>query len=110
MVWCPPVEDFLGLIRDAQYVIADSFHALAFSVIFEKQFVCICPEIASSRIASLLSLLGLENRLEYKFTDTSNIQSNIDFRRVRATLEAERKKSEDFIDMVLQCKTFTHNM
>lgn len=110
LMWCPSVEEFLGLIRDAQYVIADSFHALAFSVIFEKQFVSICPEIASSRITSLLGLLGLESRLEYKFTDTSNIQSEINYSSVRSKLEVERKKSEGFIDMVLYCKSFTHNI
>lgn len=110
LIWCPPVEEFLGLIRDAQYVIADSFHALAFSVIFEKQFISICPEIASSRITSLLESLGLMDRLEYKFTNTNNIKKLIDYGNVQERLNAERMKSESFIDMVLHCRTFTHNM
>ena len=107
--WCPPVEDFLGLIRDARFVIADSFHAVAFSSIFEKQFVSICPEIASSRITSLLSLLGLEERLEYGFKDTTILEKEIDFKKVGERLEKERAKSHAYLNNVLSCTSFNHN-
>lgn len=107
--WCPSVEEFLGLIRDAQYVIADSFHAVAFSVIFEKQFVSICPEIASSRITSLLDVLGLKDRLEYKYTNISNMLTSIDYDKVLERLHQERIKSISYINSVLNCNSFTHN-
>ena len=31
-------REFLGLIKNAEYVITDSFHAIAFSIIFNKVF------------------------------------------------------------------------
>lgn len=107
--WCPTVEEFLGLIRDARFVIADSFHAVAFSSIFEKQFVSLCPEIASSRITSLLSILGMEDRLEYGFKGTTILEKEIDYKIVGERLEIERARSYDYLNNVLSCTSFIHN-
>ncbi len=58
------IEGFLSYIKNADYVLTDSFHGTAFSVIFEKQFnVYIALEKAACRIQSLLSQLNLENRI-----------------------------------------------
>lgn len=61
-------EDYISLIRYADFVITDSFHGTAFSLIFEKQFFAI-NEIYSNgckkndeRIMCILSQLGLEER------------------------------------------------
>lgn len=32
------LEDLLNLIKDAEYVITDSFHITVFSIIYKKQF------------------------------------------------------------------------
>lgn len=60
-------EDYLSLIRYADYVITDSFHGTAFSVIFEKQFFAINQKRQDGfkndeRIICLLSQLGIEER------------------------------------------------
>ena len=56
---------FLSLIYESQYVITDSFHASAFSIIFNKPFIAFeredHPEM-SNRIMSLTSLFHCENR------------------------------------------------
>lgn len=101
LVWCPQVEDFLGLIKNAKYVIADSFHATAFSIIFKKQFVTITPEIASTRISSILNLLGIPERQVLKYTDTKALEAPIDYSLVEKRLEVERNKSLGFIQKVL---------
>lgn len=107
--WCPTVENFLSLIENATYVVADSFHAVAFSIIFERQFISISPEVASSRITSILNLLGLEDRIVNKFTDTSKIKEYIDYTKVKGLLNIEKYKSMNYLKMVLETKTFTHN-
>lgn len=101
LCWCPSVERFLGLIKNAKFVIADSFHATVFSIIFEKQFVTITPEIASSRIASILQTLGIENRNLAKYTGVETIEAPIDYISVKRKLSTEIKKSELFLKEAL---------
>ena len=59
------VPDFLALIRDASYVLTDSFHAAVFSVLFEREFFVFeraHAKGAGSRVESLLSLFDMESR------------------------------------------------
>lgn len=61
-------EDYLSLIRYADFVITDSFHGTAFSLIFEKQFFAVNQKRQNGckkndeRIICLLSQLDLEER------------------------------------------------
>lgn len=68
--WSVPVinvfiEDWLCYIKNAHFVFTDSFHAICFSIIFKKNFLCIIdPDIdGSCRMYSLLRELGLEDRI-----------------------------------------------
>lgn len=56
-------REFLSLINYAEYVITDSFHGTAFSIIFKKQFMAIPYEGTSSRIEDLLEYFDLEDHL-----------------------------------------------
>ena len=60
----PSVSRWVAGFRDAQFVVTDYFHGTVFSIIFNKPFVAILnSKRGSSRFISLLSVLGLENRL-----------------------------------------------
>lgn len=107
--WCPPVEEFLTLIQNAEYIIADSFHATVFSIVFERPFVTITPEVASSRISSLLDMLNISEHNIHSFEDTSIIETPIDYKTVKTKLEKERQKSLSFILKALETPQFTHN-
>lgn len=107
--WCPTVEGFLGLIKNAKYVVADSFHATAFSIIFEKPFVVITPEVASSRLSSLLRMLGLDDHNINKFTSVKVIEQPIDYIRVKSIIATKQRESISFLNKVFTCKSFTHN-
>ena len=59
-IYCnPQVEDFLALIDNAKYVITDSFHATAFSINFNKQFIIVYPGKYSTRLQIILEILNL---------------------------------------------------
>ncbi|GAA2002684.1 polysaccharide pyruvyl transferase family protein [Microbacterium ulmi] len=58
----PSVEEFVGLIDDAAFVITDSFHGCAFSASLARPFAAVLPPRYGSRISSLLTLLGLQHR------------------------------------------------
>lgn len=58
-------EEFLSLIKFANVVFTDSFHAAVFSLVFRKQFIVFDRDklkTMSSRITELLSLCNLSNR------------------------------------------------
>ncbi|MGN1344547.1 MAG: polysaccharide pyruvyl transferase family protein [Traorella sp.] len=67
-------EEFINLIKHADYVLTDSFHATVISLIYQKQFITfsrIGYSKMSSRINDLLNLFDLNNHhlpfdIEYK--------------------------------------------
>ncbi|MFR2776306.1 MAG: polysaccharide pyruvyl transferase family protein [Anaerostipes sp.] len=55
------VSEFVGLIKNAEYVITNSFHAFAFSLIFSKKIYFECVEGTSNRILNLLEILDISS-------------------------------------------------
>lgn len=56
-------QDFVSLIKHASYIVTNSFHATAFSIIFNKEFfICGKEAIPNTRINSLLELTHLSER------------------------------------------------
>jgi len=66
------IYDFLKGIQSSQRVITDSFHGLCFSIIFHKDFICLSnKKRGEERFISLLSDLGLMDRLFYDLSDVN---------------------------------------
>ena len=85
------IEEWLAMFRDARYLITDSFHGTAFSIIFNKPFVAIGNENRGmTRFNSLLSLFGLKERL-YVSDKECDTSTNIDWEAVNI----ERKNLQD---------------
>lgn len=96
-------EEFLGLIDCAKYVVTDSFHGTAFSLIFNKQFVVCCGGDAMSRISrqrNLLNMVNLENRI-CSLEDYSKIFDNVGFDEANIIFEKKRELSIDFLKKAL---------
>lgn len=68
-------SEFLSLIYHADYVVSSSFHGVAFSVLFEKRFYATL-ERNTGRVRSLLSRIGLENRI-VSDCDTLDIEDDL---------------------------------
>jgi len=98
-------SEFLSLVRNAEYVITDSFHGLVFSIIFEKKFIILNRNVETtetmtdSRIATLLELSGLENRLIHNslYADITLLKEEIDYEKIRPRIEAMREESLQFL-------------
>ena len=90
---CGPIE-FLEWINDADMVISNSFHATAFSTIFQRDFYTI-PLLGygnSSRMIDFLDMVDLSSRF---INDIKQIEvsEHIDYDNVQPLLEAKRKES-----------------
>lgn len=90
--------EFLTLIKNAELVITDSFHATVFSNIFETDFYVLgrTEEPAmNTRIISLLDMFNLQERLLYVADELLNWKP-IDFTK-RKRYDKELKKSEEYL-------------
>ena len=99
-------EEFVNLIRNAEFIFTDSFHGFAFSVINEKQvFVTyrVRKNLKSrnSRIDNILSLLSLEDRLIFANSDTKRLNNMIDYSCTTRKLVTLRDHSLFFLKTAL---------
>ena len=97
----PPVEEWLRGFYDADYIVTDSFHACAFSIIFGKQFLVYGnKDRGLSRFISLLHLFNLDNRI---ITSSNNIIIPNDYNvtLVHEILSQQQEKSILFLNSSL---------
>lgn len=96
-----PIE-FLKLIKNAKYVVSNSFHATAFSIIFGKQFwVLNRGEAINTRMHDLTESLGILDRL-VETKDDIDLESKIDFESVYQKLNPMISESKKYINTVLE--------
>ena len=102
-------EDFLSLIKYAEYVMCDSFHASIFSILFEKKFLVYNRYAINtfgsrnSRIDSLCQKLGLNDRRANKDDDVIlKISSEIDYLQVNKIIKKWRIESYDYMKKSLE--------
>ena len=103
------IEEWLTLLNNAEYVFTNSFHGVAFSINFNKNFYVELPPArvnANSRIIDILDILKLQNRIiqNGKFEE-----SEINYNNVNRLLQMEREKSIKYIENVLETKTMNKN-
>lgn len=95
--------DFLTLLYHASFVVTDSFHGLAFSVVFHKNFLTTLHPQRSGRIRSLLSLLDLDSRrIENAAQLTQNLPFTVDYSKSDLILQKEKERSLSFLLSALE--------
>lgn len=94
------VEEFLSLIKHAEFVITNSFHGVIFSVQYKRPFYVFSREQCDTKITELLKLFGLTDRLKY--TGTEENEYKIDYTAVHNRIVKARKQSIEFLKMELE--------
>lgn len=93
---------FLSLIKNAKYVITDSFHCVQFSVIFKKKFMVYLPTITHSRIDDFVRRYNLEDRKISDLTNYDSIDNEIAYNEICKKLEFDRKDFTNYINLNLR--------
>ncbi len=88
--------EFLGYIHQAAYVVSNSFHAVAFSIIYEKNFLAFLHDSRGARIRNILRIAGLENRM-YEKGKKEQIDVCIDWEEVHRKIKKALERSEAFL-------------
>lgn len=93
----PDPSEFASLVKYASFVFTTSFHGLAFSLKYRKQFVVSC-EANSERLTSLLNAIGLNSRFINKddvFEDVC--KQAIDYSLIEPSLDIFIEKSKRYL-------------
>lgn len=88
--------EFIRLIKNAEYVFSASFHGLAFSIIYGKQFF-VSFKRNSGRAESLLKLIGASHRLLSPLDSIPQDIESIDYADVKNRLSVARQESLKFM-------------
>lgn len=96
-------EVFIWLIHHAEFVVSNSFHATAFSIIFQRQFTVFArKESINERMKDLVSQLGISTCLIHE--ECQNKLKVIDYEIVQKQLNSEVACSKAYIMKVLENK------
>lgn len=88
-------SEFLGYLHQADYVVTNSFHGVAFSIIYEKRFAAFLHNQYGARIRNVLKTFGLEDRL---FQEGMDIDAPIPWDRAAADGRESIRASKAFLE------------
>ncbi len=86
---------FLGLIKNANFVVTSTFHGSVFSILFNKQFASYCGD--NLKIIELLEDFNLINRNASQYDLCGVLMEVIDYNTVNMILHEKRFISEKYI-------------
>ena len=103
-------ENWLRAYKNSKYIVTDSFHGSAFAAIFEKPFSSIYnTKRGADRFMNLMRLLGFgekrrvrENATREDIFSNENVSLQLDYAETRKLLQAEQKKSFDWLKAALK--------
>lgn len=95
--------EFISLIANASLVVSDSFHCIAFSVIFRKPFVVYARlgsgNYMTSRLDTLLGKFGFQSRWKHLLSPEEYLAC--DYSKVDEIMATEQEKALNYIQTVL---------
>ena len=94
--------EFITLISNASLICSDSFHCIAFSIIFSKPFIVYDrrENDMSSRLDTLLNKFGFQNRWKHLLNADEYLTS--DYELAKKQLQIEQQKFTEYISTVLK--------
>lgn len=102
------IEQWIRLVKDACFIITDSFHGMCFSIINSKNFIAIKNQKrGNSRFISLLDAVNLKERLVDEkaedFFDKLNelFEKSVDYEKVWGLLNKEKEDSMNWLKNAL---------
>lgn len=95
-------NEFLGYVKNAEYVVTNSFHGTVFSIIFQKNFFVIPHKTKNNRIENLLENLELTYRIVEGEPEQVDYEKEIDYVKTEYRLEKAVVDSKNYIKQALE--------
>lgn len=105
--WCdetviPHPFEVLGYMKNASFIITDTFHGCVMSIKFNKQFVALVRDSNKQKMSSLLNQFGLGGRMCEEFGDLRDrMEKVIDYAPVNEQIAKEAEKSKQYLQSCL---------
>ena len=100
VLWDVGPDDFLGLYANADFVVTDSFHGVAFSLIFEKQFLFTDTHpVTKERGFNLIEAVGIE---DIAYCENYSGGKSIDYSKAREKLNEKIASSKSFLEKAIK--------
>lgn len=94
--FCSPTE-FLALIDNARMVITNSFHGVAYSIVYRKPFYTWRREGAGEKTVLLLEDFNLSERILGEFWDIEKFDFSIDYTKSEKKIRERIEESKEFL-------------
>lgn len=91
---------FVSLIEKAQYIVTDSFHATAFSLMFQKKFFSVAnpnSDNTNSRLLNILQNYKLGSRYITKAIIPEDYDNEINYTEIETKMMAEQEESRKWL-------------
>ena len=93
--------ELLGYVKEAKYIITDTFHGAVFSIKYNKKFCVFLRDSNSFKLGGLLAKFNLCSRVVCENNTLASIMSHpIDYQNVNKTILEEQEKSKIYLDSV----------
>ena len=90
--------ELLGYVKNADFVVTDTFHGTIFSVITKRRFATILRESNKQKLGHLLEKLELSDRIVNDVSRLSEILlTDIDYTKVNSVIETEKAKTVNYL-------------
>lgn len=95
-------DSFIGLIKNARYVISNSFHGTVFALIFNKDFIITKrSDGLNIRMSDLCNRYNLSSRIVDTTTPISDLIKPIDYAQIQPLIEADINSSKSYLEKCL---------
>lgn len=97
--------ELLSYVKNAKYIVTDTFHGSVFSIKYNKQFITFVRESNTEKLRGLLEQFGLLGRAVSDITEVSStLHTRIDWNRVNDLILYEQEKSKSYLDEICSRK------
>lgn len=98
-------REFVGYLFNASYVVTNSFHGTAFSIIFNKEFfieLLVSSNYVNSRLENILEVMNLESRkITANYKEGNLIEDKVNWDTVNEIINMEQKKSLYYLESLI---------
>lgn len=95
------VENFLWYIKNASFIVTNSYHATLFAIQFKTLFYTFIVETMRSRISTLIDKIGIEERVIKAYLPVEKIKMNLEFEPIVEKIELEKEISMKYLRQAL---------
>ena len=98
------IEEWLAFIKNAKFVVSNSYHAIVFSIIFNVSFVQTKAANAQSRFETLFSILNTQDNSisEFEQVDFNKILIERNWNEINSNIQKEISKAQEWLKNALE--------